>query len=185
MHLMLRPVPTMDDAIELADDLGLDPAGSHPGGPGTPLQISWCTRDRGTTFTWVEDSLVRLPWVLVEGPGADPIVAEVRRRMGALDPDEALAAWGAAGDDVERELALCWATLLALRGPDDRVVAVFAAAFAQGGALAAQASRQAVRAPWPAMAELLERVAAEAGPGDVHTNATTIAAWIRGRLAGG
>jgi hypothetical protein len=181
--LMITARYTLDDIIELADQERWSPAGSHPGGSGVPPQVYWTTADGRTHVTWIEDTLVRLPWVQLDGPDEAAVAASLVARVEAVPPDEALAAWEGATDDLGREIALGWATLLAARGPDPRVLAVFRAAMSHSRDLALLATKWCSRAAWPETLALLDEVAASHADADVRGNAVAIGGWMRKRVS--
>lgn len=181
--LMIAPKCTLDDLIEVANQERWSPAGSHPGGSGVPPQVYWTPADGRTHVTWIEDTLVRLPWVQLDGPDEATVSASLVARIEAVLPDEALAAWDRATDDLGREVALGWATLLAARGPDPRVLAVFRAAMESSRDLALLATKWCSRAAWPETLALLDEVAASHPDADVRGNAVAIGGWMRKRVA--
>lgn len=77
VRLVPKSATTRADIEQLAGQSGWVHHGTTAKGERTPFEITWLSPDRGATVHWIEDHLIHVDYVLLEGPDTDPTLQEL------------------------------------------------------------------------------------------------------------
>nr|PPQ56748.1 hypothetical protein C5F59_08760 [Streptomyces sp. QL37] len=66
---------------QLAKQLGWTHHRTTQRGEQAPFEITWLAPDRGAAIHWIEDHLVRVDYLLVQGPAIAPTVSSLKSRI--------------------------------------------------------------------------------------------------------
>ncbi|MFE7126902.1 hypothetical protein [Streptomyces sp. NPDC057617] len=69
------------DIEHLAEQLDWTYHQKTPKGEQTPFEIIWLSTDRGAAIHWIEDHLIRVDYLLIQGPDVDPTLGELESRL--------------------------------------------------------------------------------------------------------
>ncbi|MER5556018.1 hypothetical protein ABT001_30840 [Streptomyces sp. NPDC002793] len=81
IRLVPRAVTSRADIEQLAKQLGWTHHRTTQKGERTPFEITWLSPDRGAVIHWIEDHLVRVDYLLVQGPAVDPAISSLKSRI--------------------------------------------------------------------------------------------------------
>ena len=127
----------------------------------------------------VAADLLRVAWVVADGPSAAALLASMDSTFSSWPPEEAFRRWKDGETLLDKETALAWCGALATEGPDPRVSAVLEDALAHVDRdLRLFATIVMLYAPWPETIALAERVRRDDVDEAVRTNAETVYARL-------
>jgi hypothetical protein len=158
-RLLVRDEAPAHVLSELAADEGWLFDGYVEPSPGVPRQEIYLTDRDGTMGYLMDDPVLGVRYLLLEGPDAGALADELGGRPGFMPLDEALDALAGAGDVPGIVDGLYFVAAAAPPEPDDRVTAALDRA---AGHDDPQVRRAVIVAsgylPWPAVRALLERL---------------------------
>jgi HEAT repeats len=160
IRVVLRPEAGREDVDDVALDLDWLFLRNFPSSEERPYEDMWIDRDERTYIHYIEDHLVDLRYLVLNGPDADQLRSEVVAVLAVHQPADGPAAWESARSEADRIQAV---HLLALTAdPDDHAEAagyLRRAAEDTGVEVRRAVILAATYVGWPELRELLTELA--------------------------
>lgn len=101
-RVVLRPEVTLDEVEEAALDLDWLLVRNWPASDKRPYEDIYLDRDEQTAIHYLDDHLVGLRYLVINGPDAGEVEREAREALPTYQPEHATAAWAAASTPEQK-----------------------------------------------------------------------------------